>query len=79
MKPNKAAGVDGFESTFVKESLEEILEPLISLMSSLENEVVPEDWKIFVKYIGRVKSTLLFSVFLVKKLRLFCQIGIYSI
>jgi hypothetical protein len=46
MKPNKAAGVDGLGSTFVKESSKGILEPLVSLMrSSMENAKVPEDWK----------------------------------
>ena len=46
MKPNKAAGVDGFGSTFVKESLGGILVPLLSLMkSSMENAEVPDDWK----------------------------------
>jgi Reverse transcriptase (RNA-dependent DNA polymerase) len=46
MRPNKAAGVDGFGSTFVKESLVGTLEPLVSFMkSSLENVDVPDDWK----------------------------------
>ena len=65
MKPNKAAGVDGFGSTFVKESLEGILEPLISLMrSSMENQVVPEDWKkrmyrqFIKKEIKRIQQTI---------------------
>ena len=47
MKKNKAAGVDGFCTTFVKGSSKGIMEPLVSLMKeALEKTVVPEDWKI---------------------------------
>ena len=46
MKKNKAAGVDGFGTTFVKGCSEGLMEPLVQLMrGSLENAVVPEDWK----------------------------------
>jgi ribonucleases P/MRP protein subunit RPP40 len=46
MKKNKAAGVDGFDTTFVKGSSKGLMEPLVALMKgSLENAVVPEDWK----------------------------------
>ena len=46
MKKNKAAGVDGFCTTFVKGSSKGIMEPLVSLMKeALEKTVVPEDWK----------------------------------
>jgi hypothetical protein len=46
MKNNKAAGVDGLGSTFVKGCLKGILEPLISLFrGSLDKGVVPMDWK----------------------------------
>ena len=48
MKKNKAAGVDGFGTTFVKgcSEAEGLMKPLVQLMrGSLENAVVPEDWK----------------------------------
>jgi hypothetical protein len=46
MKKNKAAGVDGFGTTFVKGCSEGLMEPLVQLMrGSFENTIVPEDWK----------------------------------